>query len=68
MARYFSHREITSRQLPSAKDIGWLAGQIQVQRVGVSSGPGGDDSQILIQIDYLLIETQSKQTTEVIVH
>ena len=28
MARYFSHSEITSRQLPSAKDIRWLAGQI----------------------------------------
>jgi phage baseplate assembly protein W len=46
----------------------WLADQIQVQRVGVSSGPGGDESQILIQIDYVLIETQSQQTTEVIVH
>jgi hypothetical protein len=28
VARYFSHSEITSRQLPSAKDISWLAGQI----------------------------------------
>jgi hypothetical protein len=27
VARYFSYNEITSRQLPSAKDIGWLAGQ-----------------------------------------
>jgi hypothetical protein len=27
VARYFSHSEITSRQLPSAKDIRWLAGQ-----------------------------------------
>jgi phage baseplate assembly protein W len=46
----------------------WLAGQIQVQRVGVASGAGGDESQIVVQIDYILIETQSKQTTEVIVH
>ena len=45
----------------------WLAGQIQVQRVEVSSGLGGDDSQILIEIDYVLIETQSQQTTQVIV-
>lgn len=28
MARYFSHRAITSQELPSAKDIRWLAGQI----------------------------------------
>jgi hypothetical protein len=28
VARYFTHSEITSRQLPSAKDIRWLAGQI----------------------------------------
>jgi len=46
----------------------WLAGQIQVQRVGVTSGPGGDESQIVVQVDYVLIETQSQQTTEVIVH
>jgi hypothetical protein len=28
VARYFSYSEITSRELPSAKDIRWLAGQI----------------------------------------
>ena len=28
MARYFSYREITSQQLPSVKDISWVAGQI----------------------------------------
>jgi hypothetical protein len=28
VARYFSHSEITSRQLPSTTDIRWLAGQI----------------------------------------
>ena len=45
----------------------WLAGQIQVQRVSVASGPFGDESQILIRIDYTLIETQSSQTTQVII-
>jgi phage baseplate assembly protein W len=45
----------------------WLAGQIQVQKVSVESGPGGDESQIRIQIDYVLIETQSPQTTQVII-
>jgi hypothetical protein len=28
LARYFSYNDITSRQLPSVKDIRWLAGQI----------------------------------------
>jgi phage baseplate assembly protein W len=45
----------------------WLAGQIQVIAVTVSSGPGGDYSQIVVQVDYLLIETQSHQQTQVTV-
>src|SRR6478672_485573 len=43
----------------------WLAGQIEVKDVRVSSGEGGDYSQILVQIAYVLIETQSKQTIEI---
>ena len=43
----------------------WLAGQIEVKDVQVSSGEGGDYSQILVQIAYVLIETQSKQTIEI---
>jgi phage baseplate assembly protein W len=46
----------------------WLAGQIQVINVDVSSGPGGDESQIVIRIEYLLIETQTKQVTQVLVN
>lgn len=42
----------------------WLGSQIQVQGVTVSSG-NGDGSEILVQIQYLLIETQSLQTTQV---
>ncbi len=45
----------------------WLGDQIQVQSVDVSAGPGGDFSQILVQIGYLLIETQSLAQTEVVV-
>jgi len=41
----------------------WLANQIQVINVAVSTGAGGDYSQIVVQIEYLLIETQSKQLT-----
>jgi uncharacterized protein len=45
----------------------WLGNQIQVQNVTVSSGEGGDYSQLLVQIQYTLIETQSLQTTQILV-
>src|SRR5437762_6467221 len=44
----------------------WLAGQIEVKDVRVSSGPGEDASQIIVQIEYVLIETQTKQLIEVL--
>jgi len=43
----------------------WLAGQIEVKDVQVTSGEGGDYSQILVQIAYVLVETQSNQITEI---
>jgi phage baseplate assembly protein W len=45
----------------------WLSNQIQLQSVDVTPGPGGDFSQILVQIGYILIETQSLAQTEVLV-
>jgi phage baseplate assembly protein W len=45
----------------------WLGGQIQVHDVQVSNGDGGNDSEILVQITYVLVETQSKQVTEILV-
>lgn len=45
----------------------WLGDQIDVQNVRVSSGPGGDESQVVVEIDYLLIETRSKETTEILI-
>ena len=45
----------------------WLAGQISVVNILISPGEGGDYSQILVRIEYVLIETQSKQVTEIIV-
>jgi uncharacterized protein len=45
----------------------WLAGQIQVQQVEVAPPGTGDDAQLLIQIDYVLIETQSKSQIQVLV-
>jgi phage baseplate assembly protein W len=44
----------------------WLAGQIQVRDVKVAQpGAGTDEAQLLIQIEYVLIETQSNKRMEV---
>jgi phage baseplate assembly protein W len=44
----------------------WLANQIQVQRVTVGPPGGGpDDAQVLIQIDFVLLETMTGDRTEV---
>lgn len=43
----------------------WLGNQIQVQKVAVSGGQNGDNSQLLVEVDYVLIETQSLQTTQI---
>ena len=46
----------------------WLAGQIQVKQVSVTpAGAGVDEAQLLIQIDYVLIETQSNNQLQVLV-
>lgn len=45
----------------------WLSNQINLQSVTVTPGPGGDYSQILVQINYVLLETQSQQQTQLVV-
>jgi hypothetical protein len=45
----------------------WLGNQINLQTVSVSPGPSGDYSQIVVQIAYVLLETQSLQQTQVLV-
>jgi phage baseplate assembly protein W len=45
----------------------WLAGQIEVVAVDVTPGSGGDQSQVLVEVQYLLLETQSSQRTQIIV-
>ena len=37
----------------------WLADQIAVQKVQVGPGPLGQEEELLVEIDYTLIETQS---------
>jgi uncharacterized protein len=45
----------------------WLGSQITLQSVTVEPGPGGDYSQILVRIGYVLLETQSLQQSELVV-
>ena len=45
----------------------WLSDQIKVQTISVGSDSGGDYSQIVVQIAYTLLETQSMQQTSVLV-
>jgi phage baseplate assembly protein W len=45
----------------------WLGSQIQVQKVTVAPSDQGDQSQLLIEIDYILIETRTNQQTVVLV-
>jgi phage baseplate assembly protein W len=53
-------------QLAVQRALGqWLAGQVQVVKVTVSPGEGGDYSQLVVRIEYVLIETQSNQVTQV---
>jgi uncharacterized protein len=45
----------------------WLGNQIKLQSVTVTPGPGGDYSQLLVQVNYVLLETQSQQQTQLVV-
>src|SRR6202050_1508800 len=45
----------------------WLSDQIKVQTITVGPGPGNDYSQIVVQIAYTLLETQSMKQTSVLV-
>jgi uncharacterized protein len=43
----------------------WLAGQITVQKVEVIGPALADEGELLVRIDYLLIETQANRRAEV---
>jgi len=45
----------------------WLGNQINLQSVTVTPGPGGDYSQLLVQVNYVLLETQTQQQTQFVV-
>jgi uncharacterized protein len=45
----------------------WLPTEITVQNVTVGPGPQGDENELLVQINYTLIETQSAQQLQILV-
>jgi phage baseplate assembly protein W len=45
----------------------WLSSQISLVNVAVTPGSGGDYSQILVRVEYVLRETQSQQQMQVLV-
>jgi uncharacterized protein len=45
----------------------WLGNQITLVNVTVTPGPGGDYSQIVVLVQYVLLETQSQQQTQILV-
>jgi uncharacterized protein len=45
----------------------WLGNQVALVNVTVTPGPGGDYSQIVVLVQYVLIETQSQQQTRIVV-
>jgi phage baseplate assembly protein W len=45
----------------------WLGNQIQLQKVQVSTPDGTDGSQLLIEINYVLIETRTNKQTAILV-
>lgn len=59
--------EATTQILIQRSLTQWLSDQVTLQSVTVGPGSGGDYSQILVQIAYVLVETQSLQQTEILV-
>jgi phage baseplate assembly protein W len=59
--------EATTQLLVQQSLNRWLANQITLRHVTVTPGPCGDYSQILVQVEYVLLETQSQQQTQVVV-
>ena len=45
----------------------WLANQVQVQKVSVGPPASGDDSQLIVEIDFVLIETRTNKKIVILV-
>lgn len=60
---------VTTVQLVTQQSLNrWLAGQITVQKVDVSAPDGGAAGTLLVEILYILIETQTPQRVRVLVN
>jgi phage baseplate assembly protein W len=59
--------QATTRILVQQSLNRWLGNQISVQSVTTGPGTGGDYSTLLVEIQYVLLETQSQQQTQILV-
>src|SRR6516165_1940255 len=59
--------QATTQILVQQSLIRWLGNQITVGNVTVTPGPGGDYSQIAVRVEYVLLDTQSTQQTQIVV-
>jgi len=58
---------VTTQLMVQSALTRWLGDQIQLQSCSVTPGPGGDMSQILVSVAYVLTETQTLQQSQVTV-
>jgi phage baseplate assembly protein W len=59
--------QVTTQLLVQAAIKRWLSDQVDLKTCAVSPGPGGDMSQLVIDISYVLVETQTLQQGQVLV-
>ncbi len=66
-ARYSEALKATTQILVQQALNRWLSDQITVQNVSIATPEPGEENQISLEIDYVLIETQSKQQISILV-
>ena len=59
--------DATTRILVQQSLDRWLAGQITVQKVTVGPPAPGQEEQLTVEIDYVLVETQSQKQIAILV-
>jgi uncharacterized protein len=59
--------QVTTQLMVQQSLTRWLGDQIDLKSCTVTPGPGGDMSQLAVEISYLLLETQTLQQTKVMV-
>ena len=59
--------QVTTQLMVQSALSRWLGDQIKLQSCSVTPGPDGDMSQILVNVSYVLLETQTLQQSQVTV-